>query len=204
MVKRNLSVKPNPLIYSSGKSTLSLSSMTKNCLYWQKKCDDSNKRKHTKAESSTVPVSWRISLRLFSIKSVHSLATCQTGTTRWLGTADSHGVLKEVILGRRYSQYNLVDASPSGRSIRVQDFVLSMILQTLQSCVWKCWVHFFVLLGKPEVEHVSGGGPRVEAGHTVKIMYLFWLGNPSLDEVTGEREVWESLLRLQPPWLGPG
>lgn len=67
--------------------------------------------------------------------SVHSLATCQTGTTRWLGTADSHGVLKEVILGRRYSQYNLVDASPSGRSIRVQDFVLSMILQTLQLCV---------------------------------------------------------------------
>lgn len=143
-------------------------------------------------------------LRLFSIKSVHSLATCQTGTTRWLDTADSHGVLKEVILGRRYSQYNLVDASPSGRSIRVQDFVLSMILQTLQLCVWKCWVHFFVLLGKPEVEHVSGGGPRVEAGHTVKIMYLFWLGNPSLDEVPGEREVWESLLRLQPPWLGPG
>lgn len=33
MVKRNLRVKPNPLIYSSGKSTLSLSSMTKKCLY---------------------------------------------------------------------------------------------------------------------------------------------------------------------------
>lgn len=47
MVKRNLSVKPNPLIYSS-------------CLYWQ--CDDSNKRKQTKDESSTVHVSWRISV----------------------------------------------------------------------------------------------------------------------------------------------
>lgn len=114
MVKRNLRVKPNPLIYSSGKSTVTLI-YDQELFVLTKKCDDSNKRKHTKAESSTVPVSWRISLRLFSIKSVHSLATCQTGTTRWLGTADSHGVLKEVILGRRYSQYNLVDASPSGR-----------------------------------------------------------------------------------------
>ncbi|TWW71525.1 hypothetical protein D4764_16G0000220 [Takifugu flavidus] len=54
------------------------------------------------------------------------------------------------------------------------------------------------------------GGPQEDPGHVGELMSLDWSGNTwgffpdELEEVAEEREVWASLLRLQPPRPDPG
>ncbi|KAI3373544.1 hypothetical protein L3Q82_022135 [Scortum barcoo] len=56
----------------------------------------------------------------------------------------------------------------------------------------------------------GGGGLGEDPGHAGETMSLGWPGNASgsppeeLEEVSGVREVWASLLRLLPPRPGPG
>ncbi|KAI3370963.1 hypothetical protein L3Q82_023612 [Scortum barcoo] len=56
----------------------------------------------------------------------------------------------------------------------------------------------------------TGRRPREDPGHAGETMSLGWPGNASdpppeeLEEVSGVREVWASLLRLLPPRPGPG
>ncbi|KAI3376467.1 hypothetical protein L3Q82_016926 [Scortum barcoo] len=76
-------------------------------------------------------------------------------------------------------------------------------------------VSLVVFCGECSVRRCSrhvppGGGPGEDPGHAGETMSLSWPGNASgvppeeLEEVSGVREVWASLLRLLPPRPGPG
>ncbi|KAI3366216.1 hypothetical protein L3Q82_010047, partial [Scortum barcoo] len=60
-------------------------------------------------------------------------------------------------------------------------------------------------LGRCSRHVPPGGGPGEDPGHAGETMSLGWPGNASgvppeeLEEVSGVREVWASLLRLLPP-----
>ncbi|KAI3357885.1 hypothetical protein L3Q82_016265 [Scortum barcoo] len=65
-------------------------------------------------------------------------------------------------------------------------------------------------LGRCSRHVPPGGGLGEDPGHAGETMSLGWPGNASrvppeeLEEVSGVREVWASLLRLLPPRPGPG